>query len=80
MNEFQAAERHQLEEPAADIGLEPLCAMVNNNVKCYELATELSAGVMEALTPNYAEQVWFLSLALTVLGNDCLVCKYKLQF
>jgi exocyst complex component 3 len=28
MNEFQAAERHQLEEPAADIGLEPLCAMV----------------------------------------------------
>ncbi|CAM6002290.1 unnamed protein product [Sphagnum balticum] len=56
MNEFQAAERHQLEEPAADIGLEPLCAMVNNNVKCYELATELSAGVMEALTPNYAEQ------------------------
>ncbi|CAK9200944.1 unnamed protein product [Sphagnum troendelagicum] len=59
MNEFQAAERHQLEEPAADIGLEPLCAMVNNNVKCYELATELSAGVMEALTPNYAEQVNF---------------------
>jgi exocyst complex component 3 len=32
---------------------------VNNNVKCYELATELSANVMESLTPNYAEQVNF---------------------
>ncbi|CAK9203206.1 unnamed protein product [Sphagnum jensenii] len=59
MNEFQGAERRRLEEPAADIGLEPLCAMVNNNVKCYELATELSANVMESLTPNYAEQVNF---------------------
>jgi exocyst complex component 3 len=28
MNEFQGAERRRLEEPAADIGLEPLCAMV----------------------------------------------------
>jgi exocyst complex component 3 len=71
MNEFQGAERRRLEEPAADIGLEPLCAMVNNNVKCYELATELSANVMESLTPNYAEQVMFLSLALArLLGSD----------
>lgn len=28
MLDFQAAERHRLEEPAADIGLEPICAMV----------------------------------------------------
>jgi hypothetical protein len=44
---------------------------VNNNVKCYELATELSANVMESLTPNYAEQVMFLSLVLArLLGSD----------
>ncbi len=29
MNEFQAAQRKRLEEPAADIGLEPFCAMVH---------------------------------------------------
>ena len=28
MNDFQAAERKRLEEPASEIGLEPLCAMV----------------------------------------------------
>lgn len=28
MNEFQAAQRKRLEEPAADVGLEPFCAMV----------------------------------------------------
>lgn len=28
MIDFQAAERQRLEEPASDIGLEPLCAMV----------------------------------------------------
>ncbi|KAG0632105.1 hypothetical protein M758_1G304300 [Ceratodon purpureus] len=59
MNEFQAAQRKRLEEPAADIGLEPFCAMVNSNYKCHELALELSNSVMEALTPYYAEQVNF---------------------
>lgn len=59
MNEFQAAQRKRLEEPAADIGLEPFCAMVNSNYKCHELALELSNSVMETLTPYYAEQVNF---------------------
>ncbi|XP_077213192.1 SEC6 [Tasmannia lanceolata] len=59
MVDFQAAERQRLEEPASDIGLEPLCAMVNNNLRCYELAMELSNSTIEALPPNYAEQVNF---------------------
>ena len=28
MLDFQAAERQRLQEPASDIGLEPICAMV----------------------------------------------------
>lgn len=59
MIDFQAAERRRLTEPASDIGLEPLCALINNNLRCYDLAMELSSGIMEALPPNYAEQVNF---------------------
>ncbi|KAF3329233.1 exocyst complex component SEC6 isoform X1 [Carex littledalei] len=59
MIEFQAAERKRLEEPASEVGLEPLCAMINNNLRCYELSTELSNSTMESLPPNYAEQVNF---------------------
>ncbi|MQL87918.1 hypothetical protein Taro_020477 [Colocasia esculenta] len=59
MIDFQAAERQRLEEPASDIGLEPLCAMINNNLRCYELSSELSNSTLEALPPNYAEQVNF---------------------
>eukprot|EP00249_Psilotum_nudum_P022154 c28394_g1_i1 orf=59-2332(+) len=59
MGDFQAAERQRLDEPAADMDLELLCAMVNNNLRCYDLAMELSSNVMEALTPYYAEQVNF---------------------
>ncbi|OVA08094.1 Exocyst complex component Sec6 [Macleaya cordata] len=54
-----AAERHRLEEPASDIGLEPLCAMINNNLRCYDLAMELSSSTIEALPQNYADQVNF---------------------
>ncbi|KAJ6762043.1 EXOCYST COMPLEX COMPONENT SEC6-RELATED [Salix koriyanagi] len=57
MIDFQAAERKRLEEPASEIGLEPLCAMVNNNLRCYDLAMELSSSTLEALPQNYAEQV-----------------------
>lgn len=32
MIDFQAAERRRLEEPASDIGLEPLCAMVSGSM------------------------------------------------
>ncbi|KAF8377237.1 hypothetical protein HHK36_030611 [Tetracentron sinense] len=59
MIDFQAAERRRLEEPASEIGLEPLCAMINNNLRCYDLAMELSNSTMEALPQNYAEQVNF---------------------
>nr|XP_010939564.1 exocyst complex component SEC6 isoform X2 [Elaeis guineensis] len=59
MIDFQAAERQRLEEPASDIGLEPLCAMINNNLRCYELSSELSNSTMEALPQNYAEQINF---------------------
>ncbi|KAF5193049.1 Exocyst complex component sec6, partial [Thalictrum thalictroides] len=54
--DFQAAERRRLTEPASEIGLEPLCALINNNLRCYDLAMELSSSTMEALPQNYAEQ------------------------
>ncbi|KAK9072168.1 hypothetical protein SSX86_008600 [Deinandra increscens subsp. villosa] len=59
MNDFQAAEKKRLEEPASEIGLEPICAMINNNLRCYDLAMELASSTIEALTENYAEQVNF---------------------
>ncbi|XP_043716716.1 exocyst complex component SEC6 [Telopea speciosissima] len=59
MIDFQAAERKRLEEPASEIGLEPICAMINNNLRCYDLAMELSNSTLEALPQNYAEQVNF---------------------
>ncbi|CAM8878167.1 unnamed protein product [Rhodiola kirilowii] len=59
MIDFQAAEKKRFEEPASDIGLEPLCAMINNNLRCYDLAMELSNSTIEALPPSYAEQVNF---------------------
>lgn len=30
---------------------------INNNLRCYDLASELSATTLEALPENYAEQV-----------------------
>ncbi|KZV28935.1 hypothetical protein F511_13730 [Dorcoceras hygrometricum] len=59
MIDFQGAERKRLEEPASEIGLEALCAMINNNLRCYDLAMELSSSTLEALPQNYAEQVNF---------------------
>ncbi|CAL0328545.1 unnamed protein product [Lupinus luteus] len=59
MIDFQAAEKKRLGEPASEIGLEPLCAMINNNLRCYDLAMELSNSTIEALAQNYAEQVNF---------------------
>uniref|UniRef100_A0A6N2KB11 Uncharacterized protein n=1 Tax=Salix viminalis TaxID=40686 RepID=A0A6N2KB11_SALVM len=59
MIDFQASERKRFQEPASEIGLEPLCAMVNNNLRCYDLAMELSSSTIEALPQNYAEQVNF---------------------
>ncbi|KAL5208881.1 hypothetical protein ABZP36_033316 [Zizania latifolia] len=59
MLDFQAAERQRLEEPASDVGLESLCALINNNLRCHELSSELSSSTLEALPQNYAEQVNF---------------------
>ncbi|KAG8383036.1 hypothetical protein BUALT_Bualt05G0142500 [Buddleja alternifolia] len=59
MNDFQAAQRQRLEEPASEIGLEALCAMINNNLRCYDLAMELSSSTLEALPQNYVQQVNF---------------------
>eukprot|EP00245_Coleochaete_scutata_P006821 TRINITY_DN21604_c0_g1_i1.p1 TRINITY_DN21604_c0_g1~~TRINITY_DN21604_c0_g1_i1.p1 ORF type:complete len:745 (-),score=193.89 TRINITY_DN21604_c0_g1_i1:256-2490(-) len=59
MMDFQMAERRRFEDPVAEIGLEPLCAMVNNNVRCHDLALELSNNLMENLTEYFAEQVNF---------------------
>ncbi|CAN1345344.1 Exocyst complex component SEC6 [Linum perenne] len=56
MIDFQGAEKIRLKEPASEIGLEPLCAMINNNLRCYDLAMELSTSIIEALPQNYAEQ------------------------
>lgn len=38
MIDFQAAERQRLEEPASEIGLEPLCAMVCDSLTIYHLS------------------------------------------
>ncbi|KAL5560034.1 hypothetical protein UlMin_036245 [Ulmus minor] len=59
MIDYQAAERRRLEEPASEIYLESLCFMINNNLRCYDLATKLSDGIIEALPQNFAEQVNF---------------------
>ncbi|XP_006662776.1 exocyst complex component SEC6-like isoform X1 [Oryza brachyantha] len=59
MLDFQEAERQILKEPASDVGLESLCAMINNNLHCYELSSELNSSILEALPQNYAEQVNF---------------------
>ncbi|KAI7733908.1 hypothetical protein M8C21_031935, partial [Ambrosia artemisiifolia] len=59
MIDFQAAMKKGLAEPASEIGLEPLCAMINNNLRCYDLAMELASSIIEALSENYAEQVNF---------------------
>ncbi|KAL3639283.1 SNARE-binding exocyst subunit S6 [Castilleja foliolosa] len=57
MIDFQAAQRQKLEEPASEINLEAVCAVINNNLRCYDLAMELSSSTLEALPQNYAEQV-----------------------
>lgn len=36
MIDFQAAEKKRLGEPASEIGLEPLCAMVSVFFKCFK--------------------------------------------
>ncbi|CAK8560274.1 unnamed protein product [Lathyrus sativus] len=59
MIDFQAAEKKRLKEPASEIGVRPLCAMINNNLRCHDFALELSHRILEALPQNYAEQINF---------------------
>ncbi|KAH7293861.1 hypothetical protein KP509_28G045700 [Ceratopteris richardii] len=58
MSDFQSAQRKRMEN-LLELDLELLCAMVNNNWRCYELSTELSNTILQALTPYYEEQVNF---------------------
>ncbi|KAL3504644.1 hypothetical protein ACH5RR_034485, partial [Cinchona calisaya] len=76
MIDFQAAERQRLEEPASEIGLEPLCAMINNNLRRYDLAMELSSSIIETLPPNYAEQLDLLS-ALKMIAFPVLQVNFE---
>jgi hypothetical protein len=113
MIDFQAAERKRLEEPASEIGLEPLCAMVcvllymcfmqvifhvwvlnsillatcffyennkqiNNNLRCYDLAMELSNSTMEALPQNYAEQVTYMITFICFCFNSSVFLIVKM--
>uniref|UniRef100_A0A0D9YY95 Uncharacterized protein n=1 Tax=Oryza glumipatula TaxID=40148 RepID=A0A0D9YY95_9ORYZ len=81
MLDFQAAERQRLEEPASDVGLESLCALINNNLRCYELSSELSSSTLEALPQNYAEQEAVLQTVSVIFEDpgvqDLLVKVYQ---
>ncbi|KAF0902532.1 hypothetical protein E2562_017930 [Oryza meyeriana var. granulata] len=57
VNMYDEPERQRLEKPASDVGLESLCALINDNLRCYELSSQLSSSTLEALPQNYAEQV-----------------------
>ncbi|XP_044512056.1 exocyst complex component SEC6-like [Mangifera indica] len=59
MIDFQAAQRERIAEPLSEHDLEPSCAMINNNLRCHNLAMELSTSIIEALPTNYAEQINF---------------------
>ncbi|KAM0057667.1 putative exocyst complex component EXOC3/Sec6 [Helianthus debilis subsp. tardiflorus] len=57
--DFQATERKRLEELASEFDLEPICAMINNNLRCYDLAMEFASSTIGALTNIHAQQVNF---------------------
>ncbi|MFS8033769.1 putative exocyst complex component EXOC3/Sec6 [Helianthus anomalus] len=59
MIDFQATERKRLEELASEFDLEPICAMINNNLRCYDLAMEFASSTIGALTKIHAQQVNF---------------------
>ncbi|KAJ0679534.1 putative exocyst complex component EXOC3/Sec6 [Helianthus annuus] len=50
MIDFQATERKRLEELASEFDLELICAMINNNLRCYDLAMEFASSTIGALT------------------------------
>ncbi len=60
MIDFQAAERQRVEEPASEIGLEPLCAMVCEFFLSFNLGKSLALALM--LT-------YYMFLPLTCVTN-----------
>lgn len=61
--DFQDLERERLKDPVTEIGLEILCAMVNNNVRCHDLAQELATSIVDDLEPKYSNQLDFADAA-----------------
>eukprot|EP00271_Cylindrocystis_brebissonii_P002923 TRINITY_DN13676_c0_g1_i1.p1 TRINITY_DN13676_c0_g1~~TRINITY_DN13676_c0_g1_i1.p1 ORF type:complete len:735 (+),score=196.15 TRINITY_DN13676_c0_g1_i1:510-2714(+) len=61
--DFQELERIRLQDPPHEITLEGLCAMVNNNVRCHDLAVELANSIVESLEPKYSNQLDFTEAA-----------------
>ncbi|CAI5536889.1 unnamed protein product [Closterium sp. Naga37s-1] len=57
--DFQEEEIKWLKQPVDTIGLETLCAMVNNNVRCHDLSVELGNTIVEALEQKHAELIDF---------------------
>lgn len=54
---------------------------INNNLRCYDLAMELSNSTLEALPQNYAEQVmpnpaWFFLFSLLFLAFNLCCLKF----
>ena len=49
------------------------CVQINNNLRCYDLAMELSNSTMEALPQNYAEQVIFLLIQVLFSSSSFII-------
>ncbi|KAL6585548.1 SNARE-binding exocyst subunit S6 [Orobanche minor] len=59
MIDFQEVEKKRLKGQACEFGLKSLYAMINNNMRCYDFALELSNNTSEALPQRYMVQVDF---------------------
>ncbi|KAG0628583.1 hypothetical protein M758_1G037400 [Ceratodon purpureus] len=75
MQEFQEAEKWRLQEHPLNVGLENLCAMVNNNVRCHEMTNDMSTSILEDLPLSYVEQVNFDDVSQGFLA----VAKFAVQ-
>lgn len=55
MRDFQAAQRRRM--AGGDLGLEQLCAVVNNNVRCYDESLEFAEGLEDTLDEGLKGQL-----------------------
>ncbi|KAL4437795.1 hypothetical protein ABPG77_005707 [Micractinium sp. CCAP 211/92] len=55
MHDFQAAQRRRM--AGGELALEQLCAVVNNNVRCYDESLEFAEGLEEALEDGLKGQL-----------------------